>query len=75
MPHLSRHRETGSWGELLVIKEHCKSFDRTYQIQHGYPGIQHSGKAINLAPFWAASAMRLQVFTTPAVRSSHSGSA
>ena len=75
MRHITRHRETGSCDGLVVIRFHCKCLNRIYQIQPGYPGIQHSGKAINFAPLWAASAMRLQVFTTPAARSSHSGSA
>jgi hypothetical protein len=47
----------------------------TNQTQAGYPGIQHSGNDISFAPWPAASSMRLQVFSTDAFRSSHSGSA
>jgi len=46
-----------------------------HQIQAGYPGIQHSGKATSCAPPFAASSMSLHVFVTDLGRSSHSGSA
>jgi hypothetical protein len=46
-----------------------------HQIQAGYPGIQHSGKATSCAPPSAASSMSLHVFVTDLGRSSHSGSA
>lgn len=48
---------------------------RTYHIQAGYPGIQHSGKVTNFAPLLAASSINSQVFATVASRSSHTGSA
>lgn len=46
-----------------------------HQIQAGYPGIQHSGNEMSLAPLAAASSMRAHVFCTDFSRSSHSGSA
>lgn len=46
-----------------------------YQIHAGYPGIQHSGKAISSAPFSAASAIRDTVLETELSRSNHAGSA
>lgn len=35
---------------------------KAYHIHAGYPGIQHSGKTINFAPAFAASATILHVF-------------
>lgn len=49
--------------------------DAAHHIQAGYPGIQHSGKAMSCAPLDAASAIREQVLSTVASRSSHTGSA
>ncbi len=46
-----------------------------HHIQAGYPGTQHSGNAMSCAPFDAASAIREQVLSTVASRSSHTGSA